>query len=261
MSGLPTPEATPNCNACPIATGVALGELASQLVQPEEWLMNPPELVDTQGLFTADAVRTAVRRHRLDVVADSPTYGIPAPYTPQEAGLWFMRRELQAGPYLNAGQVETLQEAAARRQAEQEAFAALPEGARTYFAQVAEPHLLKASKALASRGPDDAVLRAMEDELRGQHAGMGKFEAVSAGLSGVEVFGKLDAFDKLYMPDQLPFQLAKTAVEDCDGPWLLAKKRLIGRPVVKQVCPNGPHDNTWRMAEYAHDRTPREPRI
>jgi hypothetical protein len=221
--------------------------------------MNPPELAAEQGPFTADAVRTVVRRHRLDVVADSPTYGVKAPFTAQEVGLWFIRRELEAGHYLNAGQVTVLQEAAARRQAEQEAFAALGEGTRAYFAQVAEPHLLKASKALANRPPEDAVLRAMEADLRGQHSGIEKFEAVSAGLFGVEVFGKLDAFDKLYVADQLPLQLATTALEDCDGPWLLAKKRLLGAPSVKQVCPNGPHDKTWREAEYAHDRTPREP--
>jgi len=256
MTGLPSRETAPNCSiTCPIEAGRVLGELATQLTPPDEWLLNPVEVRETGGIFTSDAVRTVVQRNRLEDPSN-PMYGVPQFVSADSGVLWLaQRRLLNPGEHLEPSHIEALQAAAERREQEREAFAALPEETRAQYTANAEPHLLKVAAELLGRDPEQAALDEMEALMR-EYASDDMWDAVGRGLHG-----KLDALDKIYHHDQAPFRIAAHALGNCEGSWLYVKRRFggLGNPAVSQVCPNGLRDKLYFNAQFAHENARQEP--
>jgi hypothetical protein len=168
-----------------------------------------------------------------------------------------MRRKIDTDNYLAPVDVEALQGAATYRQAARENWAALPESTRGRLAQDAESHLVKAARTLVSRDPQLAALDEISSRMREFHSG-GLEQAAIDGL-----YVRLDEFDRLYLPDQLPFQIAGTVLDTCSGPWTYTKKRWFGlaAPAALEVCPQGERTQGYFLAGSTAQRLPKEPKL
>jgi hypothetical protein len=245
-----------DCMQCPVQAGHALGELARQFVPAEEWLFALPEERAITGVFSANAIRTAVEYFRVDDDASSPRYGMPYNFfTYNFDKLRGVQDQLAQGVPLQPADIARMQEVADdRAQRRADFMGQAPDDLRRYAAAT-RPLLEDVAADLVGEDPNAAWIARLADDLPEREVA----NPIQAALDKLrDVFHETRGIRRLHSLDQIQFAIARTAVQACAGPWVCVKPRPFHLPPrTLTVCPYGERSKDYAYAQAAAQGKPR----
>jgi len=212
---------------CPGRAAKDLGEIAMQLVPLETWLYHDTQTPGRQVEFSDAATYTAWRYFATKKGPEDPYYGIELSGTRANQDVKDMEflnaKVQQEGVDIDAADIRRLQEVVTRREADHQEFRDLRAEDKLKAVVNTRPFL----EQLAVIQHEREVYLALPDDLREELPL--RFDTPLA---------------RAYRLDQLPFMVAREALQACGGPMLLVKRRWFGwaQEELRRVCPYGNHD-------------------
>lgn len=237
-----------NCSSCPAEIARTLGELADQFVPKEEWFFRPPQEHAADGKFTADAIRIAVVHYGVMGSPQYSGYGVARPLRDRSLmRLLSVQSSIAEGYLLSPPDVKLMLSVAQKRRQQSKDFANLRARDQQRRRKVVEPFLEQVEVDLRAAE--------FEPELAELEPIAQVFADAPSPAHGRPV-NENNILDRMHLLDQVPFLIAKQALENCPGPWVLYSRRwLYASPREVQVCPNGNRDKNYRQALEANPRT------
>ncbi|HEX7963030.1 MAG TPA: hypothetical protein VF466_00415 [Candidatus Saccharimonadales bacterium] len=74
-----------------------------------------------------------------------------------------------------------------------------------------------------------------------------------------DIFRQTRGIGPLHERDQLPFIVARQALQDCSGPWVCDIARRWRSPRTVRICPYGDRTPEYRAARLLQQQAPNDP--